>query len=1663
MDQMPYYETDWGNLGYKPTQQNIPENDIYKDIDGQIDYLNFYSNPENWNGTDIEKQEAAYKSRMDLINLKQKKEEMKYYDEYRKYNLEQKQQLIKQRQQKAVPIEQKYQDLSKETGIMQIGGKTYQFPKGEGIYQGNQPIPQPTIPIEGKPKSYAQQMKEQQINEDKFYWDKFGKLFQQANTIEALEDLNNKNNSGLFGTNNITKINKMLNDRYRKITVKSPTQKGLTQNQIINIKKTLLKGVPTGKFDIYGKQVYREPNKEEVRQRAEDLGVMDIYNQIEKYQPFINKWGALPESKKKDKVSELTQQIPQNRQNVEQKIIPSNQPPLEGFTPEELIAQRMLGGGTSAMTPPSVVNRMPERHVLEEPISTPKESAMNQFIEGGKTALTSPFIALGQTYKQQELPNVPIFNYEVEQVPTLTQKEGEQYGTVSTEPRLVYKQKEPVNLPSIAQITGQPLLNLGLAEHIIADSFEQVADALEGNPVKNIAEQSKKDILAGKEVDISAKYNEMKDALITKFGFNPLDAQNVLNPIGVIIKQHQPKILKDIEGFPEQFAVGSIPFFVNPAKKLEAEMIFAGLTPIAKKALSIVGGVYVKIANRLGTPKATEFIKQGLEKGLDPEIIATEGIFTKKMRPASVEKAFEIVNKQKDKEKIISLFEQPEMKVPRQTIIQPSIIEKGKEIKIKDSSYKIEEIKGDFVKATDLKTNQSSWFNKKNMEQDLEVGNFDKIDEAMKNLHGGVNPVQPLFDKVKAYFKPYKKTKPEIVKQSYDLEDIFWRDRDVDAVKTCSKGMVWQEAITNFTGSKNFGDKEKILDQAMSLRKQIGTSEKWMAFARKNWDKYTKEEQQVIKLSQLLPQELKMIVEDEAKYTLNTGLRAKEAGVLPRLKENYVMTTYVPKEEYKYKWSEPKNKFAVDIQRAKEKKFDNDLIAWANGYEPRIKGLTNRAMTANVEETDAIAYGNFINALTKPLEKDADAVLYTQPYKKLTLPNGKTKVIPLEGYRKVNIPSFFKWQEVKKVGEKAKNKTGEDWKILDGILYKKRELYAPEEIAHHFENIFGVSKLKGLPVVKQVDEINAALKKTILSVSYFHHGSFLRNLLLGTKATNPWKFAEKGVDLLRQNDPVVELLVGNGTTIGKVAEWDEAAATEVGKQLKALSEKAGIPNIYKSISDLSARHQFNLFQRLGVGLKLSTGKLLLERYMKQYPERDINEIAKEVSVMVNNEYGGIHLGRAGRNPTIQHLMHIAMLAPDWTETNFKIVLNAISSGHNTPKGSPEALKAELAKRFLGRAFVTSTLLSGAINLILHRERVGKVYEGMFFDNGRLSWKKFKKMRWFGGVDITPVFQFLAELPVVGDLITDREEIKKQKKYFNLAGQIKDPLKYIIAPESLQGKASPILGTIFDWIKGTNWQGKSYTSIQKLLEEGKTSKYEHIHKGGVGWSKLPSFSLEQSYELMPIPLKALMGFSLGEARGLDALATLGGQHLETEYIEPSQSDKNEDKQSVLNAFYKEYKGQNWTVDTKFMGLPIQTGEGKTIKETPKEIKQWYEKKYGERITNSDIEEYILSKEGRLPEEPPQPKSEITKISSDIRRMIKLKELSKNEEDRKRINNKIQTELMQDLYKTISKTNVNPDNAKKISRILRDLYKNGNITEDEYDEILSDWENKDLTNP
>lgn len=727
------------------------------------------------------------------------------------------------------------------------------------------------------------------------------------------------------------------------------------------------------------------------------------------------------------------------------------------------------------------------------------------------------------------------------------------------------------------------------------------------------------------------------------------------------------------------------------------------------------------------------------------------------------------------------------------------------------------------------------------------------------------------------------------IETAYEKQkDIWFGNKDVRiTLEIPNEKSMLQKRIKSVAKTKEYGDLAKGYDMAIQLyidsKRNPGQVEAL-------YDTLPDEKKKLIDLSKNLPPEVQKIADDISKSYNQIGLEALEEDVIKNVLDNYASRIWDIKTK---KGSERFRKFGTTTRHAKQRIFDTIVEGWSKGMDLKVKGATNNLSILKEEIVKTIEDKKFIKSLQKIRDIEGNPLLTTNQ---------------LEGYVPIEHPNFKTWRWAGKAEEGVSY--GRNFFIDDeGNLFEKRSLYAPKEQAENLNNILGISKLKGIKAIDIATKYNAIIKAWILQTSLFHHFAFSRSYYLGTnrktfKEMNIIDAVNDGNRMVEEMNPVIVQGVRNGLTLGKKQDWDEDLLGDKTFVENILNQTEATKVIKDKILKLRKDQADFLFNVMGTGLKSKAFSIEYRNQLKEYPNENPNDIAKRVANLINDDFGGLHLQRMGRNPTVQHIFRLLALAPDWTESNIRTMVKAFKAGK----------EGKTYRNFWAGVFakgVTATILANlAMAAFDEDDEEGKGILGRFVRNYRIAGEE-GKYRWLD-VDITPLYKAFG-----GE--------SKDRFYFSILGHFKDPLKFVVRNErskedgrlstfkigntrAMKHKSS-VLGRLFlDYMSGTDYAERRFTTIKELMgidtEKGvyKTSRKGKYKKGDPKWGKLkgqtvvwdynkrgsveleqlPSFLINEAKGSQPIQVQNLIGWVAGELDGFIALSNSLGLGVSKTY-------------------------------------------------------------------------------------------------------------------------------------------------------------------------------------
>jgi len=754
---------------------------------------------------------------------------------------------------------------------------------------------------------------------------------------------------------------------------------------------------------------------------------------------------------------------------------------------------------------------------------------------------------------------------------------------------------------------------------------------------------------------------------------------------------------------------------------------------------------------------------------------------------------------------------------------------------------------------------------------------------------------------------PKEEDKPKEPSPYEKREDDWFGNKDWDQQVHTVEASKIQDAIKTILNKNRYDRDCQNIDQAIHIYLDIKRNP---AHVDEYYDELTDDQKKIVNLAATIEDNpgLMKVSEYISEQYEKVGQIAKSQNVIFNTIDNYVARAWkIPKKLS----TDIMQKFKTTSRHAKHRVFETILEGQAKGFELEVTGASNNLELLKDEISRTIEDKRLISTLRKTEWKDTGnpVIIHKQlkGYEEIEHPNF-TYWVPeariKAGDTKVYGPKFrvqTNWGAIKEGNtratklfdsEEAAKLWLKDQDDADKFRIEKREylwrrepLYAPEEIAKRLNKILGVSKLKGLGPIDTITKYNAIFKSTILMTSLFHHQAFIRSYLLGTRHKtlaewNPFKMYKEGLKAVNELRPEIELLVRNGLTLGKMQDWEESILRSEANIFGKVLDKTEYTKAFKEwANDLRERQAKWLFQNFGAGLKAQAALIEYRNMMKEQPDLEPNERAKMVAELINDDFGGLHLRRMGRDPTINHIYRLLLLAPDWTFSNVNTMWKAFISG-------------DAAKTHLYRRFWASVITKGLTAMVIANILLSFTDEDDLIERFKKAWKA-GHFRWLD-IDVTPIYKLLGGK-------------SEARKYFSVFGHFRDPMKFIThLIRSAKHKGSVFFRMFFEALTGTDWKGHRFTSLDELLgyddkglyltetEEhkigepkggrmrGEVVTRRYGKEGAIGWSQIPSYMIHQLRAVTPVQVQNFLGWLQGEIEGFDAIGRSIGAHMGSTY-------------------------------------------------------------------------------------------------------------------------------------------------------------------------------------
>jgi len=718
------------------------------------------------------------------------------------------------------------------------------------------------------------------------------------------------------------------------------------------------------------------------------------------------------------------------------------------------------------------------------------------------------------------------------------------------------------------------------------------------------------------------------------------------------------------------------------------------------------------------------------------------------------------------------------------------------------------------------------------------------LQEEAYTKRGVSKPKANLKEMEKILKESEKETTPEVLESAFNRnKEIFFQNRDEKLFRANVERRLLQKELKSKLGLTKYDDVAKDTDRAIQIHID---SKRNPAHIEKYYDQLTDKQKAIIDLSKDLPDEIVAIVDKiEASYK-EIGIEALDAEIIRNVLDNYAARVWDLGDKPA---TEIGRKFGTTTRHAKQRVFETVIEGWANGYELKVEGAINNLKILKQEIVKTIENRKFLKAMQKVKDVDGNKLITDQH---------------LQGYKPLEHPNFVSWKWAGKV-EEGKSYGKNTFIDEDGNLFEKRSLYATKKQADNLNNIFGISKIKDVPTIPSITKYNAITKAWILQTSLFHHQAFLRSYYLPGLAHKQWSELtprsafKEGIEAIERLDPIVIQGVRNGLTLGLRQDWEESLLREKTKIGKILDKSKATKKVKDTIIKAREIQSDWLFGEMGASLKAKTFIIEYKHQLKNRPNDDPDVVARDVAALINDDFGGLHLERLGRDPTLQHILRILLLAPDWTESNVRTMLKTFPMGKDGNRFYTSKAAAKMYRKFWLGVLLKGMGATALLNFLLAGGDTAKLKK-----NYEDAWKagNLKIL----GVDVTPIYKILG-----GD--------SPDRKYFHLIGHFKDPVKFLIHPvRSAQHKGSVAYGMFHEALSGTDWAGREFTTFDDLLHDGKTVTWG---KGSpIDWNQMPSFLISELIGTQPIQIQNGLSWMIGEQEGFDAIANSLGLGVTT---------------------------------------------------------------------------------------------------------------------------------------------------------------------------------------
>jgi hypothetical protein len=388
-----------------------------------------------------------------------------------------------------------------------------------------------------------------------------------------------------------------------------------------------------------------------------------------------------------------------------------------------------------------------------------------------------------------------------------------------------------------------------------------------------------------------------------------------------------------------------------------------------------------------------------------------------------------------------------------------------------------------------------------------------------------------------------------------------------------------------------------------------------------------------------------------------TLAEAQKAGLLQQGVENYVRHVYADSPKYQARVAAEMNFASLQIkpsftkQRVLPSYFDAEQL----GFTPKDKDVGYLTAIHERSFREALAARAYIRALMDGEASDGKPLVITSwaSAKELPAREGEASsayliqpnIRPEEefgDYRKLDHPSLRGWRWAGKTTEGESIFVQGDALVHPEIFRKVKNNLTKSAIRSYEMDVLGHTVHPGGFVLNA----SAEIKHAILSFSGFHQTTLAMHA--AEHRTLP-----AGMPKLDLNEPKQRALVEHGLM---VAQYDAEEAFGEGVASGGLVTK--IPGI----GPLYGRYIDYLFHSYLPRVKMATALNALDRNFSRYEGKlTDDQIYAITAAQGNASFGGLNYRMLGRNKTIQDVLRLGLMAPDFFEARARYAGQAAKS------------------------------------------------------------------------------------------------------------------------------------------------------------------------------------------------------------------------------------------------------------------------------------------------------------------------------------------------------------------------------------------------------------------